>query len=154
MDQQINISIAIPEDAVAILALQKLAYRSEALLYNDFSIPPLVQTLEEIRQEFPRKTFLKATIDRQIVGSVRGYQSRETCWVGRLMVHPDFQGQGLGTALMRQMERSFPEARRAELFTGHKSEKNLRLYERLGYTIFKREPVTENLIFVFMQKDL
>ncbi len=148
------ITAALPGDAAAILALQKLAYHSEALLYDDFSIPPLVQTLEGLRQEISQKTFLKATVDRQIVGSVRGYQSRETCWVGRLMVHPDFQGRGLGTALMRQMERSFPEARRAELFTGHRSEKNLRLYERLGYAIFRQEPVTEKLIFVFMQKDL
>ncbi len=148
------ITAALPGDAAAILALQKLAYHSEALLYDDFSIPPLVQTLEGLRQEISQKTFLKATVDRQIVGSVRGYQSRETCLVGRLMVHPDFQGRGLGTALMRQMERSFPEARRAELFTGHRSEKNLRLYERLGYAIFRQEPVTEKLIFVFMQKDL
>lgn len=31
-------------DMKEIILLQKIAYRAEAELYNDFSIPPLVQT--------------------------------------------------------------------------------------------------------------
>jgi ribosomal protein S18 acetylase RimI-like enzyme len=154
MDQLIHFSAASPEDAEAILTLQKLAYQSEARLYNDFAIPPLRQTIEELRQEFTRKTVLKATLEGRIIGSVRGFQQGDTCHVERLMVHPEFQGRGLGTALMGHLERAFPQARRAELFTGHKSELNIRLYERLGYASFRQEPVTENLCFVFMEKRL
>ena len=40
-----EIEPAMIEDAAEILALQKLAYRSEAEIYNDFSIQPLLQTL-------------------------------------------------------------------------------------------------------------
>lgn len=72
----------------------------------------------------------------------------------RLIVHPDHQGRGLGTALMHRLEGAFPEARRAELFTGQQSERNIHLYERLGYRIFRQEPVTDNLSFVFMEKAL
>lgn len=154
MDRQIAISAASPEDAAEILALQKLAYQSEARLYNDFAIPPLLQTLEELRQEFGVKLVLKATLVGQIIGSVRGFQQGGTCYVGRLIVHPGFQGRGLGTRLLGHLERAFPQARRAELFTGHKSELNIRLYERLGYAICRQEPVTENLSFVFMEKRL
>ena len=39
-------------DAEEILSLQKLVYESEAEIYNDFTIPPLTQTLEEIKAEF------------------------------------------------------------------------------------------------------
>jgi hypothetical protein len=39
-------------DAEEILTLQKLAYQSEAEIYNDFNIPPLVQTLESIEKDF------------------------------------------------------------------------------------------------------
>jgi ribosomal protein S18 acetylase RimI-like enzyme len=154
LEQQIIISAASKEDAGAILALQKLAYQSEARLYNDFSIPPLLQTLAELRQEFARKVVLKATLDGQIIGSVRGYREGDTCYVERLIVHPGHQGRGLGTALMGRLEGAFPGARRAELFTGHKSERNIRLYQRLGYAIFKQEPVAPHLIFVFMEKKL
>lgn len=154
MPESIIISVASPADAAAILALQKLAYQSEARLYNDFSIPPLLQTLEELHREFFHKTVLKATLDQRIIGSVRGFQQGDTCFMQRLIVHPDHQGRGLGTALMQRLEGAFPAARRAELFTGHQSERNIRLYERLGYRIFRQEPVTENLRLVFMEKAL
>ena len=39
------------KDAAEILALQKLAYRSEAEIYDDYTIPPLTQTLEEMRTD-------------------------------------------------------------------------------------------------------
>lgn len=42
-------AVAVSEDAAAILALQKLAYQSEARLYDDYSLPPLTQTLPEMQ---------------------------------------------------------------------------------------------------------
>lgn len=39
-------------DAETILNLQKLAYQSEAAIYNDKTTAPLRQTLDEIRAEF------------------------------------------------------------------------------------------------------
>ena len=44
------------EDAAEILELQHLAYSSEARIYNDFTIAPLVQTAEEIEADFRHKT--------------------------------------------------------------------------------------------------
>jgi hypothetical protein len=60
------------EDARAILALQRIAYQSEARLYRDWSIPPLTESLEDLRIEFSDKVFLKAKLGGLIVGSVRG----------------------------------------------------------------------------------
>jgi len=42
---------ATVSDAEELLALQKLAYRSEAEIYDDFSIPPLVQSLESMEED-------------------------------------------------------------------------------------------------------
>lgn len=146
------ISKAISDDAEEILALQRMAFRGEAEIYGNFSIPPLTQTLEELKEDFLHKEFLKATLEERLVGSVRGIQNDQTCLVERLIVHPDYRGRGIGTALMRQIEQAFPQARRVELFTGHLSENNLRLYARLGYNEFGRQQVADNLILVFMQK--
>jgi ribosomal protein S18 acetylase RimI-like enzyme len=141
-------------DAPAILALQRLAFQSEASLYGDFSIPPLTQTLEELQAEFDRQTILKAVGNGMIVGSVRAQmQDTTTCAVGRLIVHPDRQGQGIGTRLMQEIEKYFPQSQRFELFTGHKSARNLRLYERLGYREFRRQAVSSNATLVFLEKE-
>ncbi|MBW4604282.1 MAG: GNAT family N-acetyltransferase [Calothrix sp. FI2-JRJ7] len=147
-----NITYASTEDAPAILELQKLAYQSEAKLYNDFNIPPLIQTMEELKVDFTSKAFLKAQVESFLIGSVRGYQAGNTCYIERLIVHPNYQGQGIGTALMESFESCFSQVQRFELFTGTKSNRNIHLYERLGYKIFKNEEINKNLSFVFMEK--
>ncbi len=75
-----------------------------------------------------------------------------TCLIGRLFVHPDFQNRGIGSQLVRTIEKSFPHADRFELFTGDKSEKNISLYTKLGYREFRREQVSPRLALVYMGK--
>jgi len=53
---------------------------------------------------------------------------------------------------MKEIENIFKECERFELFTGHKSEKNLYLYQKLGYKIFKNEKITDNLSFIYFGK--
>jgi len=149
--QNIAIAPATESDLEVILALQKLAYRSEAQRYNDFDLPPLRQTLVEIHADFARMAFFKATFGERIVGSVRGYAKDGTCYVGRLIVHPDVQGQGIGTRLMQTLEQHFSMVRRFELFTGHKSEPALHLYHKLGYREFKRQDMATHTV-VFLEK--
>ena len=146
------ITLASFDDSAAILDLQKLAYQSEAAIYNDFSLPPLTETLEDRRSQFSSKVVLKAVDLGRIIGSVRAYQEEKTCHIGRLVVHPDYQRQGIGGQLMKQIEDSFVAVERFELFTGHRSETALRLYERLGYRVFKQEPVHDRLTLVFLEK--
>ncbi len=152
--KNINIIIehAAVEDAVEILALQKLAFSSVGAMYNDYTIAPLTQTLEEIRADFKRQLFLKVSIDGAIIGSVRGYLEKDTCYAGRLVVNPDFENRGIGSRLMRALEAEFKQAKRYELFTGHRNERNLYLYHKLGYKAFKSEPANEKLTIVYLEK--
>ncbi|MBU2552120.1 MAG: GNAT family N-acetyltransferase [Proteobacteria bacterium] len=143
---------ATMERAEEVLALQKLAYQSEAAIYQDATIPPLRQTLEEIKADFQRQSFLVALVDGVVVGSVRASLKEGVCHIGRLIVHPEHQNRGLGAQLMQAVEAGFPDTDRFELFTGHKSEKNLHLYEALGYRIFRTEPVHDRLMMVFLEK--
>ena len=147
-----TIKRAVVEEAGEILELQKFAYQSEARIYNDYSIPPLLQTAEEIEAEFQSHLFLEALVDKRIVGSVRACLDHGTCKIGKLIVHPDFQNRGIGTKLMAEIERRFIKAERFELFTGHRSERNLHLYRKLGYRIFKREKISDLLTLVYLEK--
>ncbi len=143
---------AVIEDLEDILNLQKIAFQSEAEIYNDYTIPPLTQTLDEIKQEFSYHHFLKAVLNNTIIGSVRAYESEGTCYIRRLVVHPEFQNQGIGTRLMYAIEDSFSNTKRFELYTGHKSLKNQYLYKKLGYSQFKIEVIKNGLKYVYMEK--
>ncbi|SNS01756.1 Predicted N-acetyltransferase YhbS [Humidesulfovibrio mexicanus] len=148
-----TITPAAPEDAAEILALQRLAYQSEARLYNDWSIPPLTQTLEELRADFSRMTILKALDEHGgIVGSVRGEMDGGVCRIGRLVVRPDRQRQGLGAALLAAIEAAHPQAARFALFTGSHSVGNLRLYARAGFVETDRREAKPGLTLVFLEK--
>lgn len=152
MERKRMIIRAKNEDLEEILALQYLAYQSEARLFGSMDIPPLKQTIEEVCDEYEKGTILKAVDDAgTIIGSVRAYQENRTVYIGKLMVHPNMQKQGLGTKLLLAIEQEYPN-QKYELFTSTKSISNIRLYEKLGYKIFKEETVSEELQFVYLRK--
>ncbi|HSJ55463.1 MAG TPA: GNAT family N-acetyltransferase [Anaerolineae bacterium] len=139
-------------DAQAILDLQKLAYRQEAAIYDDYTIAPLHQTLAEMEGDLRQQVVLKVVVEGRIVGSVRATARDDTCFVGRLIVHPDFQDRGIGTRLLAEIEAYFEGVRRYELFTGHRSEKNLHLYDKVGYRPLCTRRLSDRLTLVYLEK--
>ncbi len=148
-----HISIATAEDAAEILALQRLAYESEARLYNDWSIAPMAQTLESLIADIKVATVLKAIEGSSIIGSVRASLEGEVCLIGRLMVDPARQGRGIGTALLRAIEDMFPQVATFELVTGSHSEGNIRLYVRCGYLVTGTRPASADIRLVVLRKN-
>lgn len=131
-------------DAGEILTLQRAAYVTEAQAHGDLSMPPLVQTLDELRAELadPAVTAWGIRDARRLVASVRvRMASLDSAEVGRLVVAPDRQGNGLGSVLLLAAEtRMTDEVTVIRLFTGEHSAANLRLYKRLGYRETGRSP--------------
>lgn len=138
-------------DLEKILALQKEAYISEAGLVGDYFIKPLVQTLEEMTEEFKKGLFLKAVEDGKIVGSVRAQKRGGKVYISKLMVSPALWGQGIGTRLLEAVEQRFPLLNK-ELYTSEKSVRNIALYKRNGYYETRRENMG-NYDMVFLEKD-
>ncbi len=148
----IQLQVASFEDLAEILELQKAAYQSEAELYREIVIPPMTQTLSELQEEYSNNTVYKLVYNANIVGSVRVDQSNDTCYINKLCVHPSVQGQGYGRLMMNEVERQAMTCTRFELFTGHRSLRNLNFYKRLGYTEFKQVMVNDSLTLIYMEK--
>ncbi len=164
-------------DAPEILALQKVAYQSEAEIYGDDSLPALQQSLEQLEAEFERRpgpeiqvpgsidvpggkrgaaepvVFLKAVVNGKIIGSIRGHALEDTAYLSRMIVHPYFRRRGIGRRLLDEIELAFPQVRRFEAFTGHQSKRNLYQLTQRGYQAFKTEAFTPAINWVFLQKE-
>ena len=146
-----TISRATDSDLQRILYLQKCSFLQEAELYQDYTLSPLTSTLDDIRKDHATQVILKLEYRNKITGSVRAYADQETCYIGKVIVDPQYQNRGFGKLLMGAVEKEFKCVKRYELFTGSKSEKNIYFYTQLGYRQFKEQTVS-GMQFVFMEK--
>ncbi len=147
-----NIQPARQQDLPEILAVQRAAFETEAQLVNDWNIPPLTQTLDELTNDWRKGIMLKAVNeDGIIVGTVRGHNAPDGFYIGRLAVLPQWQGRGMGTALLEAII-AIAEACRLVLFTSTKSERNLRLYEKFGFTHFKKSTTATGVPLIWLEK--
>ncbi|MFO7249912.1 MAG: GNAT family N-acetyltransferase [Actinomycetes bacterium] len=150
----IRITRAEPADAGEILTVQRAAYVTEAQLYGDAFLAPLLESAAQVRAAIESALVLKALDGTRIVGAVRGRTRDRTCLVGRLVVAPDMQRRGIGTALLTRLEAEAPpEVEAFDLVVGHQSEANLRLCRRLGYRETRRERVHDHLTLVHLRKE-
>ncbi len=141
------------DEAGEILTLQRAAYLTEAQIYGTTALPPLTQTLEELEAELADVLCYVAVDGSRIIGAVRLAVRGSVGEIARLVVAPDWQGQGVGTRLVSWVEEFAPaEVARFELFTGHRSMGNLALYNRLGYSAFRRQRSNDSITLVFLAK--
>jgi GNAT superfamily N-acetyltransferase len=156
MGMSVIISPATQDDAEQILKLQYLGYQSEAELYGDWGLDALTQSLESLRAELADSHVLVARLGDEVVGTVRGRVDADgTGRIGRLVVHPRMQRHGLGRRLLEAVEQSMldeSDVRAFELFTGHRSLGNLRLYARQGYRQSAVREVSGRLSVVTLSK--
>lgn len=158
MGMSVTISAADAQDAEHILKLQYLCYQREAEIYQDWSIEPLTQSLDALRAELVEGKALVARLGDEIVASVRGRLDEDgTVRIAKLIVHPRLQRHGLGGRLLDAIEGHFaeeptPAAKRFQLFTGHRSEGNLRLYRSKGYAQVATREVGPRLTLVTLEK--
>lgn len=148
-----KITHATHDDLPGILKIQRDAYQAEARIYNDDSLPPLRDSLADLEAALARGIVLKAELDGRLAGSVRAVFNDGVCEIGRLSVAPEFQKQGIGSALLRACESLFAPAHCCELFTGAKSLANLRLYEKLGYRRTGERVQSPKVNLIYLRKE-
>ncbi|GEL21853.1 GCN5 family acetyltransferase [Pseudonocardia sulfidoxydans NBRC 16205] len=135
---ELRIATPAPEHAGEMLTVQRAAYVTEAQRYHAPGIPPLRETVQEIRADLagvgPALVARAAWLGPRLVGSVRGRADGAAMEVVRFTVAPDVQGGGVGRALLQALHAAAPAS--VGLFwlvTGSRSDDNLRFYGAAGY---------------------
>lgn len=139
--------------------MQRAAYVTEAQAHAELNLPPLRQSLAELVTELSDPQVLAVgwrDFSGRLVAAVRariGAPDARSAEIGRLTVVPDRQGQQRGTRLLFAIEGQLPDSvTELRLFTGERSEDNLRLYRRLGYSESSRTDTAAGYRLVHLYK--
>ena len=143
---------AHPDDADAILAMQKVAFEPEARACQAWEIPPLQETAEGIREHIRTATVLKAMDGERMLGSIRGIVAGSTCLIRVLVVSPEAQGRGIGARLLTAIEDAHPRVERFELTTNLIMAGKVRFYLRHGYHVVEQAQHAPTIRLAFMRK--
>ncbi len=149
---EIHVERASVNDASEILEVQKAAFLGQARIYNNFNLPPLTQSLESMLEEFNHKVFLNVLLNGQIIASVRFQEVDGHVTIERLVVKPEYQNNGIGTILMKEVESKVLDAVSFNLSTGNKSIRNIHVYEQIGYKIVNTETTDQGIELLYMLK--
>ena len=140
------------EDLPELLELQREAYAPDfaGLGWTDDS--PLEETLEHLREEYRRCNIYKVLDpEGRIAGSIRGAVSGGSLWIGRLMVSPSCQRQGIGRFLFRELQRHLPH-HRAWLWACLQMPHTYDFYLREGFVPVETLVENPKLTWVRMEK--
>lgn len=114
-----------------LLAVQHAAYAIEAKIIGDDRIPPLSETLEELRAQ-PLRWAGAFDEGELLVGAVAWEETVDEVDINRLVVDPGAHRRGVGRALVEEVM-SRADGRRIVVSTGRDNAPARRLYERLGF---------------------
>ncbi len=114
-----------PRDADSIVEILKLN--------NQYGFPA-VDGPEAMRRvkACPAAIFLVCEINGKVVGTIRGNYDGSRAIIHELSVHPAYQKQGIGTALVKQIVRRFEE-KGAPTVSATVIEESLGFWQKVGF---------------------
>lgn len=127
----VHIRPAVETDFEAVLQVQRAAFGEYANVYEVTAWT--TETLESLKQDAREKRILVAEADGVIVGSVRCWTVAGVCVIRLLSVSPTHQKQGVGNALMREIERVTTDAHKFYACTMLRTPRNVQFFLNLGY---------------------
>lgn len=131
MPSVVRIRPAVEADFEAVLHVQRAAFGEYAAIYEVTAWT--TETLESLKQDAREKRILVAEVDEAIVGSVRCWTVAGVCVIRLLSVSPAYQKQGVGKALMREIEWTTTDAHKFYACTMLRTPRNVQFFLNLGY---------------------
>ena len=129
----IHIRPATEADFSALLQVQQTAFGEYTNVYQVSGWT--TETLDSLRQDAKEKRILVAETKGVVVGSVRSWTVAGVCIIRLLSVSPAYQKQGVGKALIREIERVTTDAHKFYACTMLRTARNIHLFSSLGYKV-------------------
>lgn len=145
-----EVELANDDFARELLAVQVAAYAIEAELLAYPQLPPLFETVDDLRDSGER--FIVAKSEGRVVGATSIASSGSALDICRMVVSPSHLRQGIASRLLAAVE-SLRDGRAAiTVSTGEDNIPAIRLYERHGFAIVTRRTLPDGLRLVGLEK--
>jgi ribosomal protein S18 acetylase RimI-like enzyme len=136
--------------AVELFSLQRASYLVEAKLINYYDIPPLKESIYELKN--CKESFLGYFEETELVGAVSFTIEGEVVTICRLVIHPDHFRKGIAQRLLEEVENI---NRRFSVFKVSTGKENLpakNLYMKNGYHLINDLEVVPGLYISNFEK--
>ncbi|MEV4253976.1 GNAT family N-acetyltransferase [Spirillospora sp. NPDC049652] len=150
MTDILRLDLHDPAVLAEVWGIQRAAYAVEAELIGSHDIPPLRETLTDLRE--CGEHFLGAQDDGKLLGAVSWTVLDDgTVDICRLVVHPSAHRRGLATALLDALDAEVP-ASRTVVSTGTANHPALALYQARGFKPIAHRTVTGGLSITHLER--
>ena len=127
----IHIRPATEADFPTLLQVQQEAFGEYASVYSVSGWT--TETLDSLKEDAKEKHIFVAETDGVVIGSVRFWNVAGVCVMRLLSVSPAYQTQGVGKALIREIERVATDSHKFFACTMLNTARNVHLFMSLGY---------------------
>lgn len=131
--KMVTLKPAGTEDAGALLALQKQAFRALLEKYQDYGTNPAMEPLSTLERKLKERDYYFILLDGRAVGYVGIKHTGDSLHITPIGLLPEYQGKGIGRKAMALIEVRYPENRRWGLGTILQEPGLCRFYESVGY---------------------
>ncbi|GGH38798.1 GNAT family N-acetyltransferase [Paenibacillus segetis] len=130
----IPLSLHDHEVVEQVWSLQHTAYRLEALAVGLMEYPPLPDTFESLRNSTEQFYGYYAEEEGELLGAIATTSSiPSTLGITRLMVHPNYFRQGIGSALLNYVISEHSEMKTIAVTAGTLNVPAVSLYRQYGF---------------------
>ena len=127
----LHIRLANEQDFSSILQIQRQAFAQYEGTYKTSGWT--TETIEDLQRDAREKKILVAEWDGTMAGSVRFWTVGGVCVIRLLSVSPNFQGRGIGKALIQGVEARVTDAHKLYVCTMLRTTRNVTMFLSLGY---------------------
>lgn len=151
----LELTTAREEDLGELIVLQRCCWMQEAVDNDTLDLAPLHETLQDLDASTSTWRVWCVRQRGRLIAAVRARRQGPAWLIGRLMVAPDQAGKGIGSWLLSYAEQRAPaESTHYALFTGHRSTRNIDLYQRAGYVLTTADEAEDGSVYLAKPRQL
>lgn len=154
---KVELVMALAEDAEALTAIQRSAFKPLYEIYQDEESPFLEDETKILKWiSLPNISYFKIYVDKELYGGIVYIDmGNNEYYLIRLFIKLSEQCKGIGTLAILEVEKHFPNAKKFVLDFPIGQLKNQKCYEKAGYIdTGKRDKITDNLILAIYEKNI